>query len=74
MMDFLNEKQKEFLVRNGLSISREKEGYSLHFTDHSCIGLSEKELKYTINQYISGKYCTYKPTPLSNCSSMSRDD
>ena len=54
-------KQKEYLRNNGMSISENKGEYTLHYDTHSCSGLSEKEVKYIIDQYISGAYCSYRP-------------
>ena len=66
--------QKEFMEKNNLHVSENEDSYTLHFENHSCRGLTEKEIKYIIDQYISGKYCSYKPAVLQHESSMNRDD
>ena len=70
----LTDAQKQFLDKNGLSITEENQTYSLHYVDHECKGLSDYELKYTINEYISGKYCSYKPSVEIYSSTIERDD
>ncbi len=70
----LTDAQKQFLNKNGLSVTEENQTYTLHYVDHECKGLSEYELKHTIDEYISGKYCSYKPTTIMHASDMARDD
>lgn len=70
----LSDAQKQFLDKNGLSVTEENQTYTLHYVDHECKGLSECELKHTIDEYISGKYCSYKPNPTIHEANMARDD
>lgn len=70
----LTDAQKQFLDKNGMSVTEENQTFTLHYVDHECKGLSEYEIKHTIDEYISGKYCSYKPTPVIHESKMARDD
>ena len=69
----LNDALKSFLTDNSLSVTEENGSYTLHYINHSCGDLSEKEVKYIISQYLSGKYCSYKPV-LSSNTNMPHDD
>ena len=70
----LTQTQTEFLAANGLSVTEESGTFTLHYPNHECSGLSEPEIKHILDEYISGKYCSYKPAVKVFISSMARDD
>ena len=70
----LSLKQAEFLTSNGLSVTEENGTFTLHYPNHKCSGLSEADINHILNEYISGKYCSYKPAVKNYVSSMARDD
>ena len=70
----LSLKQAEFLTSNGLSVTEESGTFTLHYPNHECSGLSEPEINHILDEYISGKYCSYKPVVKVFISSMARDD
>ena len=70
----LTQAQTEFLITNGLSVTEANGTFTLHYPNHECGGLSEPEVNHIINEYISGKYCSYKPAVKNYASSMARDD
>lgn len=70
----LTQAQTEFLTTNGLSVTEESGTFTLHYPNHKCSGLSEADINHILNEYISGKYCSYKPAVKVFISSMARDD
>jgi len=66
--------QNEFLKTNSLSVTEENGTFTLRYPNHECRGLSEPEVNHILNEYISGKYCSYKPAVKNYVSSMARDD
>lgn len=70
----LTQVQTEFLKTNGLSVTEESGTFTLHYPNHECSGLSGSEINHILNEYISGKYCSYKPAEKNFVSSMARDD
>lgn len=70
----LSRTQVEFLTSNGLSVTEESGTFTLHYPNHKCSGLSEPEINHILDEYISGKYCSYKPAVKNYVSSMARDD
>lgn len=70
----LSQTQVEFLTKNGLAVTEEKGTFTLHYPNHECSGLSEPEINHILDEYISGKYCSYKPAVKVFISSMARDD
>lgn len=70
----LTQAQTEFIKSNGLSVAEANGTFTLHYPTHECRGLSEPEVNHILNEYISGKYCSYKPAVKNYVSSMIRDD
>ena len=70
----LTQAQTEFVKANGLTITEENGTFRLQYPDHECGGLSEPEINHILNEYISRKYCSYKPAVKNLVSSMARDD
>ena len=70
----LSLEQKDYMLQNDMSVSENSGEYTLHYDNYSYRGLSDKEVKYIIDQYISAKYCSYRPREIKYVASITRDD